>query len=1075
MALLDHLYFNFFTIGAFIPFVFGAYLGISFLLIKNKSRATLHVGLLLVMISIFYFGYFISSTLYHPLAAYHRWITAGIILPGLAHMTLFFFYFPDEKYHARAKKLLFVLYAVSAVILLTFIIISLNSAKIFHFDGHYWDFDAEKISSFLAMMIILYIIIFIITGFWRFFTTKTKERWAVLFILSGFMISSIVPAILNILSRTGIIGRGTYQISLDIFLLVGFFIISILYINNSKDRTTFLSKIISVSLLTFLLILQGFGYFSIMNLEKVYDLLSRKDLSVIINGDTLPENLEYIFEYKPGNDELVINYNKYGSEVNWNDADVKAEMAGTKILTLISGLSADNFDKEIDNITSHTPHYFKGYRSMITSYAEETRGRTDRAASLIARLLKQSDQIGLWRKKINAMPQTDFRRSLSDFMKAESGNRSMIFFNDAISDYLKMNFNDDMELKTNVLRSLAPLNMEGFRLYRNDTSLLRHAVSFMKTDPVTGNIFEAGFNYTSYRLFLHRISMIYILLSMAAIAIILIGYQFFFKGAIINPLNRLLSSMQDVRRGDLETRVRITIEDEIGFLSRQFNEMVSTIQVAKGRLDHYAEDLSRQVDERTEKLLIAINDMEAAKAQTDNILKNVQEGLFILNSDFNINEQYSSMLNHIFETDDLSGKSLMDLLSEMLEEKDYIVSRDYLEIVRDGRIPEKRLRKLNPLYDVKVVIRREDQIIEKYLRFSFARIVDGNKNPMILATVHDSTEEIRLGHKVKETEIRSQDEIKLLFGIIHLNPLVLRKFFSESRSEIQLIEKELEEARFSGNLKFLLNGILRMVHSIKGDAAQLGLDMFTEHAHIFEEKMTVLMQKNDLAAFDLISLPYAIVEMKEELMKIEKLINKISSIKAAFGNDPLSEQAMLYNTINDLVSRVAKREGKNVRIDFSELNIPEISSLDIRSLKKIIIQITKNAVNHGIETPEERKISGKPMTGTITFKSFSNNKQFSVVIRDDGRGLQLDKICKTAVESGRYTEEELLKIPKDKIANLIFEPGLSTTHEVTIDAGRGVGLDVVKHEIHKMGGRLHLKYSPGNYTEFIISLPVLPG
>ncbi len=1075
MALIGHLYFNFFTIGAFIPFVFGAYLGISFLLIKNKSRATLHVGLLLVIISIFYFGYFISSSLYHPLAAYHRWITAGIILPGLTHMILFFFYFPNEKYHDRAKKLLFVLYTINAVILLTFIIISLNSAKIFHFDGHYWDFDAEKISSFIAMMIMVYILIFMITGFWRFFTTKTKERWAVLFILSGFMISSIFPAVLNILSRIGRIDRGTYQVSLDIFLLIGFFIISILYINNSKDRTTFLSKIISVSLLTFLLILQGFGYFSIMNLERVYDLLSKKDLSAIINGDILQENIEYIFEYKPGSDELVRHYNKYGNEVNWNDADVAVEMAGTEVLTLISNLSSDNFDEEIPNIISHTPHYFKAYRVMINSYAKETKGNTDRAASLLARLFEQSDQIGLWRKKINAMPQIDFKRSLSDFIKSESGNRSMVFFNDAISDYLKLKFTDDLELKKYVLRSLAPLNREGLRLYRNDSTLLKHTVSFMKTDPVTGNIFEAGFNYTSYRLFLHRISVIYIILSIAAIAIILIGYQFFFKGAIINPLNRLLSSMQAVRRGNLETRVLITIEDEIGFLSRQFNEMVSTIQIAKGRLDHYAEDLSLQVDERTEKLLIAINDMESAKAQTDNILKNVQEGLFILNSDFKINEQYSSMLNHILENDDLSGKNLMDLLSEMLEEKDYIVSRDYLEIVRDGRIPEKRLRKLNPLYDIKVVMRRENQVIEKYLRFSFARIVDENKNPMILATVQDSTEEIRLGRKVKETEIRSQDEIKLLFGIIHLNPLVLRKFFSESRSEIQLIEKELEEARFSGNLQFLLNGILRMVHSIKGDASQLGLDMFTEHAHIFEEKMTVLMQKNDLAAFDLISLPYAIVEMKDELIKIEKLINKISSIKATFGSDPLSEQAMLYNTIDDLVSRVAKREGKNVRIDFSELNISEITSLDIRSLKKIIIQITKNAVNHGIETPEERKISGKPMTGTITFKSFSNNEHFSVVIRDDGRGLQLDKIREKAVESGRYTEEELSKITKNKIANLIFEPGLSTIQEVTIDAGRGVGLDVVKHEIHKMGGSLHLKYSSGNYTEFIISIPLISG
>ncbi len=148
-------------------------------------------------------------------------------------------------------------------------------------------------------------------------------------------------------------------------------------------------------------------------------------------------------------------------------------------------------------------------------------------------------------------------------------------------------------------------------------------------------------------------------------------------------------------------------------------------------------------------------------------------------------------------------------------------------------------------------------------------------------------------------------------------------------------------------------------------------------------------------------------------------------------------------------------------------------SVDKAVLNKIfdpLLHLLRNAIDHGIESPDERIKAGKPTMGTIRVTAAIAPSGVEIRIKDDGRGLDLKRIRQKGVERGLVRADEILS--DAKISNLIFEPGFSTAETVTDISGRGVGLDVVKKEVMNLGGQVDLKSTFGTGTEFIITLPV---
>ncbi len=144
----------------------------------------------------------------------------------------------------------------------------------------------------------------------------------------------------------------------------------------------------------------------------------------------------------------------------------------------------------------------------------------------------------------------------------------------------------------------------------------------------------------------------------------------------------------------------------------------------------------------------------------------------------------------------------------------------------------------------------------------------------------------------------------------------------------------------------------------------------------------------------------------------------------------------------------------------------------LEMIKDPLTHMVRNSCDHGLETPEERRASGKQETGTVTLSAYHEGGHIIIEIADDGRGVNIERVKQKAVENGLATEEELAGQTDNQIIQYIFKPGFSTAETVTSVSGRGVGMDVVRTNIEKIGGTVELDSIPGNGSTFHIKIPL---
>ncbi|MEQ1630926.1 MAG: chemotaxis protein CheW [Planctomycetota bacterium] len=163
--------------------------------------------------------------------------------------------------------------------------------------------------------------------------------------------------------------------------------------------------------------------------------------------------------------------------------------------------------------------------------------------------------------------------------------------------------------------------------------------------------------------------------------------------------------------------------------------------------------------------------------------------------------------------------------------------------------------------------------------------------------------------------------------------------------------------------------------------------------------------------------------------------------------------------------------GKQVRVEMEGKNT-ELDRTIIEAIKDPLTHIVRNSVDHGIETAQERVAKGKPAEGRLLLRAYHEGGQVIIEIADDGGGIRLDKVKAKAIEKGLITAEHALRMSERETLHLIFLPGFSTAAKVTNVSGRGVGMDVVRTNIEKIGGAVDLSSRPGEGTTLRIKIPL---
>ncbi len=207
--------------------------------------------------------------------------------------------------------------------------------------------------------------------------------------------------------------------------------------------------------------------------------------------------------------------------------------------------------------------------------------------------------------------------------------------------------------------------------------------------------------------------------------------------------------------------------------------------------------------------------------------------------------------------------------------------------------------------------------------------------------------------------------------------------------------------------------------------------------------------------------------------KLYHNLNQLNQITSSLQRTAMSMRMVpIRNTFQKMVRLVrdlCKNSGKEVLLDM-EGEDTEIDRNVVEELYEPMVHMIRNAVDHGIETPEAREKAGKPRSGNIFLRAYHRGGHIIIEIQDDGRGLDKERILQKAKAQQMVTDEN--KWTDSEIYNLIFQAGFSTAEKITDISGRGVGMDVVKKGIEKLRGRVEIHSQKGKGTTFVISLPL---
>jgi two-component system chemotaxis sensor kinase CheA len=205
--------------------------------------------------------------------------------------------------------------------------------------------------------------------------------------------------------------------------------------------------------------------------------------------------------------------------------------------------------------------------------------------------------------------------------------------------------------------------------------------------------------------------------------------------------------------------------------------------------------------------------------------------------------------------------------------------------------------------------------------------------------------------------------------------------------------------------------------------------------------------------------------------KLSELDRDIRELQESVMSVRMVPMESVYSRLPKMVRDLAKKLDKKIKFEHIGDSV-EIDKMMVEGLMDPLTHIIRNSLDHGVEKPEVRYKKGKPETGKLIISAEQESGNIIISIRDDGAGIDVDRVVAKALENGAITEDELMRMSDQDKLMLVFHPGLSTAEKVTDVSGRGVGMDVVMNNITSLGGHIRVYSKKDKGTEFQIILPL---
>lgn len=559
---------------------------------------------------------------------------------------------------------------------------------------------------------------------------------------------------------------------------------------------------------------------------------------------------------------------------------------------------------------------------------------------------------------------------------------------------------------------------------------------------------------------------------------------------IVSPISQMQATTSEIANSqDFSRRVPVKRMDEIGRSIVAFNMMIEKI----------AEN-SLLLKQKT-------NDIQS-------MLQNMPQGILTITPDGTVHPEYSAYLETIFEMTEITGQNFMKLVFshanlgvDALSQIDAAVSACINE------------DEMNFGFNSHLLIGEIEKTMtdgrRKILDLSWSPITDETGTVVrLMLCVRDVTE-----LRVLAAEASKQKrELEVIGEILSVTQEKFHAFIASALRFVDENERLIREhsKHDSGALAMMF----RNMHTIKGNARTYGLTHLTNIVHEVEKNYVELREPRPEIAWDQATLMTELFAVKEALeyyaninevslgrkgpgrrgsvehfLMVDKqqiaqtihLLEKATSgnlneLRAAhdavrmtlrlLGTERLVE--MLEGVFDSLPS-LAQELGKLPPIINIEDNGYVIHNQASGLLKNVFMHLLRNAMDHGLESPEERSIQNKPLAGTINLSMDVRGGMLQIRLADDGRGLALAHIRKLAIEKSMLAADEQLS--DEETANLIFHPGFSTAKAVTEVSGRGVGMDAVREFMRRENGAIEIRFTDNKIGadfrqfEMVVSLP----
>lgn len=559
---------------------------------------------------------------------------------------------------------------------------------------------------------------------------------------------------------------------------------------------------------------------------------------------------------------------------------------------------------------------------------------------------------------------------------------------------------------------------------------------------------------------------------------------------VVLPIDRMQSKMTEIAEShDYSSRLPVESSDEIGRSIMAFNSMIGEIQKSSSLLRQKTNDI-----------------------QT--MLQNMPQGILTVGEGNVVHPEYSAHLETIFETSDIAGRDLLDLvfshsnlgadlLSQVAAVAAACIGEDVMNFDFNEHLMVGEVDKTMPDGRVKILDINWSPITD-----------DAGTTVRLLLCVRDVTELRKLAAEAGE----QKRELEMIGEILAVTQEKFHEFISGSIKFID--ENELIIREHATHDAKAIAQLFRNMHTIKGNARTYGLHHLTNVVHETEQSYEELRKTRPGIVWDQAELLDELDRVRTAIEHYSK-INEVSLGRKGAGRrgavdrylmvdrEQIQETLHRLETVNtgNLHELIAARDAvrKVLRLlgtepvsltlagVFDSLpslakelgKLPPMVEIDdgacfvrnqvAATLKNVFMHLVRNSMDHGMEKPEERLAGGKPAAGTIRLKVAMANDVVSLGLSDDGRGLGLARIRTLAAEKGLVDADQAMS--DEEVAALIFRPGFSTAAAVTEVSGRGVGMDAVLNFIKREHGSIEIIFTddaigaPFRRFETVVRLP----